>query len=189
MKKIFDLEKTTVIPKDNSYIASYPCLLNYFAEKETLSKQDVVCGAHMIYGWMPTILELHPTGLFDFSTAAALLNKAKSDVQINDTEIEKLARLINNSLVGASKLLHFVAPHKFAIWDSKIFQFVFNEKPYQYRMSKIGNYLHYLTELKSLQNDARFDKFYESVNDKIGYNVSPLRALELVMFLNSPADS
>ena len=35
--------------------------------------------------------------------------------------------------------------------------------------------------------DPRFPNFHETVNQKVGYPVSPLRALELVLFQNSLA--
>jgi len=67
---------------------------------------DVVCGAHMVYGWMPTILELNG----DLEAAAQTLNEAKAGRDITAQKITKVAATINNSFVGASKLLHFVAP-------------------------------------------------------------------------------
>jgi len=59
MRDVFDLEHTTNIVADDSYIVSYPHLLGYFSAKTSLGAEDVVCGAHMVYGWMPTILELY----------------------------------------------------------------------------------------------------------------------------------
>ena len=118
MKNIFDLEPRTVIPKDSSYIKSYPSLLRYFEGKSTLGSEDVICGAHMVYGWMPTILtvdfdqkDLDPEG------AARLLMKVRDEGQLSDGNITLLAKLINHSFVGASKLLHFVAPESFAILE------------------------------------------------------------------------
>lgn len=188
MRDVFELEHTTNILVDDSYIVSYPHLLGYFAAKTSFGVKDVVCGAHMVYGWMPTILELYsgPTKL-DLVKAADLLTEARSACALTDTELRKLADLVNNSLVGASKLLHFIAPNSFAIWDSKVYSFVFNERPYHDRVNKVAKYREYLDILKELQRDQRFSQFHTSMNSKIGYTVSPLRALELVMYLNAPA--
>jgi len=187
MKDIFDLELKTVIPKDSSYIKSYTALLQYFKWKSILSVEDVICGAHMVYGWMPTILkvdfklkDLDPDG------AAVLLMKARDEGQLSDGNITLLAKLINHSLVGASKLLHFVAPETFAIWDSKVYTFVHEQPSYQNRVNNIKNYRDYLNKLKLLNADSRFERFHDSVNVKIGYPVSALRAIELIMFLNAP---
>jgi hypothetical protein len=143
----------------------------------------------MVYGWMPTILELHPgpPGL-DFNGGAKLLTRAKHNEALSDNDIDSLSCLINHSLVGASKLLHFVAPSKFAIWDTKVYAFVFEEKPYNYRVNQIANYRHYLNKLAQLQSDPRFGAFLRAVNKKIGYDVSPLRSLELVMYLNPDSE-
>lgn len=187
MPDIFTLEPNTTIMKDDSYILSYPHLLSYFASKQVLSAEDVVRGAHMAYGWMPTVLDLYPESPnIDLDTGARLLNQAKSSGSLTDGEIEQLARLINNSLVGASKLLHFVSPQHFPIWDSKIYAFVFQEKPHNYRVSQVSKFRQYLAQLEQLRKDTRFASFHTSVNQKVGYAVSEIRALELVMFLNAP---
>jgi hypothetical protein len=182
----FDLEPHTRVLRHDSYIVSYPHLLSYFAPKDTFDAADLVRGAHMAYGWMPTIVELYPgPPNIDLDDGAQLLTRAKRDGTLSDKEIESLASLVNNSLVGASKLLHFVAPTQFAIWDSKIYAFTFEEKPHNYRVNQVKKYRHYLDTLARLQGDQRFNAFHGSVNGKVGYDVSPLRALELVMFLNA----
>jgi hypothetical protein len=188
MPDVFDLEPNTTIMQDDSYIVSYPHLLSYFASKQVFVAEDVVRGAHMAYGWMPTILALYPKATkIDFQIGAKLLSKAKNKGLLTDDEIAQLASLINNSLVGASKLLHFVSPDYFPIWDSKIYAFVFNEKPHNYRVSQVSKYRQYLGKLEQLRKHSRFPKFHSSVSSKVGYQVSELRALELVMFLNAPA--
>ena len=186
MRNIFSLEPPTTIPKDKSYIISYPYMISFFRDKDTFTEADVVCGAHMIYGWMPTILDLYPakSGL-NLSAAASLLTRVKQGFALTDQEIELFARLINNSLVGTSKLFHFVSPDHYAIWDSKICKYYLKRQAYAYRVNDVSTYKSYLSELSILKEDIRFPAFYESVNNKMGYSVSPLRALEIIMFLNS----
>jgi hypothetical protein len=187
MADIFDLEPHTRVLQDDSYILSYPHLLGYFTEKTAFDEADIVRGAHMVYGWMPTVLELHPElPSRDLAAGAAILTKAKSTGALSDQELASLAALINNSLVGASKLLHFVSPDHFAIWDSKIYAFIFQKRPHNYRVNEVGNYRRYQSVLSTIRRDSRFEAFHASVNTKIGYGVSPLRAIELVMFLNAP---
>lgn len=187
MPDVFELELTTTISKDDSYLLSYPFLLNYFAAKPSITPEEVVCGAHMAYGWMPTILDLYTKKPnIDLSTAAGLLNTVKVTGTLTDAQIEQLACLVNNSLVGASKLLHFISPHKFAIWDSKVYAFVYREKAHNYRLNNVSKYRHYLGLLSRHEQDSRFSGFHVSVNSKIGYEVSPFRALELIMYLNAP---
>ena len=186
MLDVFELEPTTSISKDDSYLLSYPYLLSYFSAKSSFTPEEVVCGAHMVYGWMPTILELYPkkSGL-ELSEAAYILNAVKDTGKLSDSHIEQLSRLVNNSFVGASKLLHFISPRTFAIWDSKVYAFVYMEKPHNYRVNDISKYRYYLELLNRYQQDGRFSTFHASVNNKIGYKVSPFRALELIMYLNA----
>lgn len=187
-ESVFDCEPHPPIPKGNSYIVSYPHILAYFKHRELFDVADLVLGAHIAYGWMPTVLELHPgPPNITLDTGAQLLTGAKRCGVLANSEIEALASLINNSLVGASKLLHFVAPEKFAIWDSKIYAFIFRQEPYNYRVNSVVRYRDYLNTLATIQADGRFDQFHAAVNAKVGYDVSALRAIELIMFLNAPA--
>jgi len=187
MQNIFELEKSTDIQQNDSYLISYPYILSYFDSLDEIAMPDVVRGAHMVYGWMPTVLDLY-TQLPDrnLKHIAKLLTKAKNNGHLNDHEILDIAAVINNSLVGASKLLHFISPDNFAIWDSKIYRFVYREKSYHQRVNKIDKFKEYLSRLSVIRTDRNFQNFHKSVNDKIGYKVSAMRAIELVMFLNAP---
>lgn len=187
MKNVFDLEETTTISSDVSYIISYQSLVKFFADKKNLlSINDLVCGSHMVYGWMPTVLQLYPNSKFDLKDAVSLVNSAKAGDSLNVSQLGDLASLVNNSVVGASKLLHFVSPNNFAIWDSRIYSFIYEERPHNYRVNNPQKYLEYLELLRGMSKHVRFPDFYKSVKKKIGYEVTPFRALELVMFLRSP---
>ncbi len=186
MKDVFELEPNTNIPRENSYIVSYPYILAHFQSIDEFSERDFVCGAHIVYGWMPTVLGLNPGKLaINLRRGAELLTQSKQTGWLTDIDIEQLAGLVNNSLVGASKLLHFTAPNAFAIWDSKIYSFVFEEKPYNHRVNQLGKYREYMSRLEQIKRRPGFQMFHESVKSKVGYEISSLRAIELVMFLNS----
>jgi len=182
---VFSLEPRTPINRNDSFILSYRHILKYFSGLKKISDDDLDRGAHMVYGWMPTILHLHPAEpCISLKGGAEILTKAKSETLTRD-EIAYLKCLINNSVVGTSKLLHFVAPNHYAIWDSKVCSFVhgFNNRR---RANNVERYLEYLELLKSLMKDSRFKSFHAVVNKECGYHVSALRALELRMFLNAP---
>ena len=186
LARVFDCEPRTPIPKDDSYIRSYPHILAYFEHREVFDTADLVRGAHLAYGWMPTVLKLNPrSAKITLERGAQLLTDAKRDGALPNAEIEALASLINNSLVGASKLLHFVAPEDFAIWDSRIYEFVFRQEPYSYRVKSVALYRDYLEALATIRADGRFERFHASVNERGGYPVSAFRAIELIMFLNT----
>lgn len=190
---IFDL--TPKINTDKSYIRSYPHLLDFFQNKKTITEADFVCGAHMVYGWMPTILDLYPLAPNQsFEMGPELLMRARKDGKLVEAGFESLKGMVNNSLIGASKLLHFVAPDKFPIWDTNIYAFYVLGKrhpekitrPAHQQVNQIHHYLCYLESLKEIQTDKKFIKFHQEVNTALGYTVSKLRAIELVMFNNAP---
>jgi len=184
MQDVYQLEPSTQIDRAQSYIRAYPHIMASLKSRKVLDEQDFVCAAHMVYGWMPTILEIHADESLSVSQGVALLNKARAEGCLSEVEIGQLARLVNRSVVGASKLLHFVNPEAFAIWDSRIYRFMHLKVPHQYRVNNAAEYGKYLGRLQQLRKDDRFVGFHQSVNEKMGYAVSGLRALEVVMFVN-----
>jgi hypothetical protein len=137
---------------------------------------------------MPKVLKLYPRSPNPtLAQAAALLESARTQGTISDEHLGALVRVVNNSLVGTSKLLHFVRPDIFPIWDSNIYAFVFEEEPHDYRVKKIANFREFVRRVNAIRSDERFRDFYASVNLKVGYEVSEPRAVELVMFLNAPS--
>lgn len=84
MKDVFELEPITTVPR-NSYVISYPHICSYFEDRDILDAGDLVRGAHMVYGWMPTVLDLYPgQHNLTLSAGAELLTKSKRDGAIND---------------------------------------------------------------------------------------------------------
>lgn len=184
MERIFDLEPSIPVPQQDPYIGSYPYLCSHFTQKKVIEKEDVVLGAHMVYAWMPTVLELDMGAVRGVSLqrGAELLTTAKSR-DLEKDELLALKGLVNNSIVGASKLLHFVQPERYPIWDSRIYSFRHGRQGHAYQVNCVDAYLGYRKELMSLTGDVRFPAFHAAVNAKVGYPVSGPRALELMMFL------
>jgi hypothetical protein len=183
MRDVFRLERGTLIPRD-SYLLSYQHILSYFTNIREISASDLVRGAHMAYGWMPTQLDLisRIPGV-NFDEGGRLLTAAKARM-LTVAEIADLKSLVNNSVIGVSKLLHFVAPNRYAIWDSKVYSFVYEQPPNPGLANNIDRYCTYLCVLEYLREDRRFEGFHMSVQRKVGYEISDLRAIELVMFRN-----
>jgi len=184
LEKIFALEPSIPVPRQDSYIESYPYLCSHFSTKTVIHPEDVVLGAHMVYGWMPTVLGLDMGAARGFSLrqAADLLTAAKRR-DLDKAELASLKGLVNNSIVGASKLLHFVEPARYPIWDSRIYSFRHRRQGHAHQVNNVDAYLSYRGELMALMADARFPAFHAAVNAKVGYPVTGPRALELMMFL------
>jgi hypothetical protein len=165
---------------------SYREFISFFQARPVLTSHDITVGAYMVYGWMP-----HGLNVFDvnnLNALVAIMNRAKLGQFPAEEEIKLLFRSINNSLVGPSKLLHFVNPAIFAIWDSRVFRFIEGREPRQNEMSSVRNYLDYHGNLRNLVAETDFHQVHESMNRKIGYWVTPFRACEYVMYMRGLAD-
>jgi hypothetical protein len=163
---------------------SYKEFVGYFRsipKKKPLTHHNFIVGAYFSYGWMPTMLRLGD----NISAALKAINKARSSTRdISEKEFLEIAAVINRSVVGASKLLHFICPNKYAIWDSRVYRFIFKEEPSTHRLSKPRAYQDYLDALRVLTKNSSFQRAKVSVVKAVGYRITDLRACELVMFAN-----
>jgi hypothetical protein len=151
--------------------------LEYFKNLDQIDAHHFVIGASFVYSWMPTMLRLRNS---EFSRAAQMLRQAR-DEDISDSSLEFLKQTVNNSIVGVSKLLHFVAPDRYAIWDSRVSNYLRQNLT---RKFLDHHYMDYLELCRTLAEDQRFKAVHRSINLKIGQEVSALRAVELVMYSN-----
>tara|TARA_R110001599_G_scaffold67867_4_gene191387 strand:+ start:6921 stop:7502 length:582 start_codon:yes stop_codon:yes gene_type:complete len=181
-KKI--IERSACLGKENfedRYNKSYYHFVQFFSGKDELTEQDLVIGANFTYGWMPTILNFKSD---EFAVAVSILNNAKQPERISSEELQILKSLINNSLVGVSKLLHFVNPEVYAIWDSRVCNFL-TGKSHKQKVEKIDLYWSYLDLCKRVSSDPEFKVIHESYEKKIGFLVTPMRTIEQIMFICS----
>ena len=176
--------------EDDNYIISYSHFLKYFADLDEIKEHHLIIGMSFTYSWMPTILNFKTEKgnnlENNIKNVLELLNKVKKEKKTNillsNTELAKVKELLNNSLVGTSKLLHFINPKQYAIWDSRVFRFLNNEEPHKYKLEKPKTYLEYLDFIENLKNEKAFDTFFNLIKQKVGYEISEYRALELAFF-------
>ena len=171
-------------PEIKSFFISYPYYLQYFKDLPggEIKIENVIIGISFTYSWMPTILK--NINIKNESKILLILNKAKKGDDLNDDDLEPLKTAFNNSLVGTSKLLHFINPEKFAIWDSRVFRNLYKEEPHKYKLEKPDSYLKYLEYLNELKEEFGFTDFKRIMEEKVGYSISDLRALELGFYHN-----
>ena len=169
-----------VTPDPNSSIhRSYRHFVAFFRERETLTEHDLIIACHFTYGWMPTMLDLRG----DLASSLELVNRVKENgYRPNREEIEVLADNINGSVVGTSKLLHFLRPDVHAIWDSRVYRYLHQQRPYIYRLEAPDAYAGYLNSIIKLSQDARFAGLLQRFNQELGYNITPNRLTEYVMY-------
>ncbi|WP_046745348.1 hypothetical protein [Kordia zhangzhouensis] len=177
-ENIYRDAKKLKLTENDSYIGSYTAFLNYFEELPKIEHKHLVISSHFVYGWMPTIIQLDTK---NSGEVLKYLNAVKSNHRLKEDEINKIKECINNSMVGTSKLLHFINPHNYAIWDSRIFRYVTGKKS-QYGIANPKNYLNYLEKMESISNDKNYFKIHDIVQKHFKYSITPMRAIEIVMF-------
>lgn len=171
------------VDEENSYLNSYQEFIQYFSEAPKIEKHHLIISSHFVYGWMPTILKLK---LNNIEEVLQILNNAKTNKILNSIELEKLRFSVNNSLVGTSKLLHFINPEIYPIWDSKIFKYWSGNKT-TYGIHKPENYLEFTDQVREIIQLKGFAKIHNRINELLKYEVSSVRALELLIFQIEPA--
>lgn len=173
--------KTFQLNKDDSYLVSYPHFLAYFKALDEIQLPHLVIASHFVYGWMPTILDLN---LSKKEEVLGLLNKVKNeDYALGGKELGLLKSTINNSLVGVSKLLHFINPQAYAIWDSRIIRFVTGNST-SYGIDDPEKYLEYLKGLRNITSHEDYPALHQQIEQQLPYQytVTPFRATEMIMF-------
>ncbi len=168
---------------EENYLLSYPYFLNYFQNLESINLENLVIGISFTYSWMPTILKA--LNLKNTEEVLFILNEVKKGKLIDEQQLTTLKTTFNNSLVGTSKLLHFINPKQYAIWDSRVFRFLNDVEPHKYRLEKPRAYIEYLNLIEELKNEKAFTAFFELMKQKVGYDITEYRALELAFFKGS----
>lgn len=165
----------------DTYISSYQQFIKYFNVIDKIEKHHLIISSHFVYGWMPTILNLNQS---KNEKVIELLNKAKVGHDFSVSQLEILKQCINNSLCGTSKLLHFIKPDYYAIWDSRVLKFITGNSSI-YGINKVENYIQYLEQMKKLENDSRFQNLFNKIQEKFEYKITSLRAIEVLMFVSN----
>jgi hypothetical protein len=163
---------------EDSYIKTYPEFIQFFKNISIISKHNLVISSHFVYGWMPTIIELKFQNMEDVLKS---LNKAKNGAILTIAELELLKSSINNSLVGLSKLLHFINPVDYAIWDSRIYRYTTDKKS-SYGIGNTQLYLNYLFKLNEIEYHVDFNEIKKNVSAYFDYEITSKRVIELLMF-------
>jgi len=133
------------------------------------------------YGWMPTIFKNVPNQ----QQLVAFSNLVQAGAPPEEVENSpSILKTFNNSVVGTSKVLHFMFPNTYPIWDSNIaiaFGFGANN---HHAFNNPSNYIQFKNMLNAyLVNNAHFQA-PQLVNEHFeGVEVTQLRKLEICLFL------
>jgi hypothetical protein len=171
-------EAIRCIDGSEQYLRTYPQLLRSTALLTKKMGEDALPAiAHMAYGWMPTILKKFSDSQPDIvgpATGCRSFEKASGLTQSLDDST------INNSWVGMSKVLHFMNPEFFPIWDSRVAKH-FGLK-YDYQINNRNHFLEYLTFVEENRKSDAVKRVREAFVKEAGYEVTEVRASEFILF-------
>lgn len=163
-----------------SYIISYPFFLKHFKnfedKPEKKKKELLYQGAYMVYGWMPTILDTQKDILNDSDVLKSISSLGS---KINPDDLYLVSTFMNKSIVGASKLLHFIYPKQYPIWDSKICSKILKGKNVSYQVNKIENYIEYYDAMNKIEDPPIIESLLQTNSQ-----LSSIRIKELIIFLS-----
>ena len=180
LDKLSELARKIDVSGLSSYLMAYPVFINYFGSIDKITPNELIIGAHFAYGWMPTILTL---GKADIASCCEDLNRAKAGERLQLEELIRLQEFMNNSIVGLSKLLHFIRPDQYPIWDSNVAGFVSGGPYPPHKINDARYYLHFITYCEELINAAAYEPIHELLVSQLGSSpMSRFRSLDLIMF-------
>lgn len=146
---------------------------------------------------MPRVMRLdleHIESAVD-ALAAARTCDASRAMEIDIPAISASVR----SIVGASKMLHFVNPEVYPIWDSRIEGWRIGKAPCQAHMRAQMHYQRYVQDVHAIRTQHGFGSLYSAIQaaldtrlDRLGiarYAITQVRAIELAAFELSAVDT
>ena len=178
------------VPGNDRYLHHYPLLLKGIADLLPLDIFRLSLAASAVFSWMPTQMNLDHRRLQE---SLNVINNLP-DQPLSQKSLELLASTFatirGRSVVAASKVLHFIYPQEFPIFDRIIAQKIGTAPNGGEAAASYLNYREVLSDL--LQNNDVVSACNE-VRHRLsatGYfhEISDMRAVELVLFI-SPSDT
>lgn len=172
--------------KQGAYVHAYPALC-VAAQRLWVGPRDDGCIAglfHLAYGWMPTILEVAAPWNEARKPLETLLDqKIRPDTAVMLGAVKSLQPYSQNSTVGLSKVLHFVRPDLYPIWDSRLAWVTRTSAAQQGSqsafVSQAENYLAYIQSMDAWLKDQRIAAWLE---ENAIEGLKPYRLLEFALF-------
>lgn len=178
---------TRQINANDRYLEVYPELLAGMQALLPLTRQNLALAAHAVFGWMPTQLRVD---MGQINAALPIVNRVLPiGAQITTNDIALLASTFQaangNSVVAASKILHFLAPERFPIWDRLVAKI--------WGLSSSGpeaaeNYHGFLQACLQFADHPHGQQACAAFRQRLAqagytYPMSDMRVLELIFFL------
>jgi hypothetical protein len=161
--RIREVPTEGVASRAATYLRTYPDIIATGAAVGEPDQSRLHRVALMAYGWMPRILRIDPK----YTSGAVQALRDAQVATIDNWAMVAIGNLVNclNSVVGASKVLHFTNPQVFPIWDNRIESFRQGPKVSQYHMSQPENYVSYTREIHAIAQAREFQAFFSDVSE------------------------
>ena len=156
----------------------------FFERQDSITPDDVLISANFVYGWMPTMLK--NVDFLNLERIANILTLVKKGKILDVNELNLVRSITNNSIVSVSKLLHLVEPNNYAIWDSRVYRYIYQTDKYAYNNTI---YMSYLEKCRHFSRLSEFGEFFDLVSAQFPFAVSHMRALDVVMFTGGSRSS
>jgi hypothetical protein len=164
-------------PYNPWYQQTYAPFVEFFRERiaiPNLEHSDAMIGVALVYSWMPTLPQ-KKCRWNSKAARAALLICTKGDPKSELLEVIK--SFVGGSMIATSKFLHFCAPDKYPIWDSRVVQGGYG-RAWGKRDNEGERYLEYMEHLQNL----RLPEPVRAKIKQLNPNCSALRAKEFALF-------
>lgn len=161
------------------YKLSYGAFLNQPID----SKEEIIRLIAFAYSWMPTIPEIKADAV-KWPRIIKMLKKLRSGDRDQIRELmAELTPVINNSVVGTSKVLHFVAPKHVPIIDSNVVR-AWNEWPSRntYGADRLPSTLYRNNVRANKQLIEKYIHYSEKMNEIAKSKDVSIRDLEIILF-------
>lgn len=112
-----DSKKKYIPADDNWFKISYPGFIKRRFPKSVEEFYEVIAFA---YSWMPTIPNVKTISRHEWTEIHNLLTQLNKKPDALEELLITLIPIINNSIVGTSKVLHFISPEHVPIIDSRV---------------------------------------------------------------------
>jgi len=143
--------------REATFLRIYPALLVSAKAADRAVVETFLMTAAFAYGWMPGSLRVADNRLE--AAAKAFDNARAQEAEFSQRDVAAVAGCLQ-SLVAASKVLHFANPYIYPIWDRRIEQFRQDTPPSQYHMAQTENYVAYASDIQKVKHEQGFLGFH-----------------------------
>jgi hypothetical protein len=175
-----------------TYLLTYPTIISRARALNLNENSSLHELALLAYGWMPRVVRLNSRLLHDARQALQASRETKRwDMSVAQSAMLALEPCLF-SAVGASKVLHFLNPEVFPIWDSRIEKFRCPMDSIRQGHMRSKRYFIYADEVQHIRANAEFSSFYREFTHAFEnrlrvlnlepYPISEVRAVELAAF-------